>query len=77
MPGALVSDLEVTDAGEVVLPWWFNRNDTRLGVRTGPRALSVTDYVTYTDDRQEHYGRSHHDTYRRYSRTIRSGQIVH
>ena len=77
MPGQLATDPDPQADESALMPWWYNRNDSRLGVRTGPRPLQVTDYVTYTDDQQQSYSTFQHDVYRRSSRTIRYGQIVH
>lgn len=77
MPGMLVSDPEPDGDQAGALPWWHNRNDSRLGIRQHPKPLQVTETVTYTDDQQNTYSTFQSDYYRRYSRTIRYGQVVH
>jgi hypothetical protein len=56
-------------------PWWVNRNDDRLGLRTGPADPVDEVYDIYTYDRQATSGDRIHDHYHRSYRSTRFGRI--
>ncbi len=57
-------------------PWWYDRNDARLNVRTSTGASDTTTYTVQQIDRQQVIGGRVYDVYQRNLYSWRVGRVT-